>query len=168
MLGCFKTPKNTFHMLKNKNEPTKPKISSTEDSYQEKTMIFVEKITKCHVRNLRHFEICLLTKIDDGILGRNLLKIEYLPNYRLEKVDFSNKNRLNKFPPPSWIIWKLDDLFYKLELQLKRIKVFLKSVKNWPFGSKSKGFKVLSAILNFGANFDFQDFPGLKCSLGQY
>jgi hypothetical protein len=57
ILGCSKTLKNIFHMLNNTNEPIKPKISSTEDSYREKTMIFVEKITKRHLGNLRHFEI---------------------------------------------------------------------------------------------------------------
>jgi hypothetical protein len=56
MLGCSETLKNIFHTL-NKNLPIKPKISSTADSYQEKTMIFVEKFPKRHLGNIRHFEI---------------------------------------------------------------------------------------------------------------
>jgi hypothetical protein len=40
------------------------KINSTENSNQEKIMISVEKITKRHLGNLRHFEIFPLTKTD--------------------------------------------------------------------------------------------------------
>jgi hypothetical protein len=43
MLGCSKTLKNIFDKPNNKNQPIKPKISSTDDSYQGKTMIFNEK-----------------------------------------------------------------------------------------------------------------------------
>jgi hypothetical protein len=62
-LGCSKNLKRHFLLLRTKKQPIKPKISSIEGSYQEKTVIFVEKITKCHFGNLRHFEIFPLPKI---------------------------------------------------------------------------------------------------------
>jgi hypothetical protein len=65
-----------------KNLPLKPKISSTEDSYQE--MMFVEKFTKRHLENLRHFEIFPLTRIDglgslNNILPLTFVKIRVSP-----------------------------------------------------------------------------------------
>jgi hypothetical protein len=54
-------------MINNKILPIEPKIISTENSYQEKTMIFVKNITK------RHFEIYPLTKTEgiSVILGQD-------------------------------------------------------------------------------------------------
>jgi hypothetical protein len=50
-----------------------PKTSSNEDSYQEKTMIFVTNIIRCHLGCLRPFEIFTLTKTNGmfGIFGQN-------------------------------------------------------------------------------------------------
>jgi len=39
----------------------------------------------------------------------------------------------------------------------KTQKRFLKSVQNWPFGSKNKIFSVLGAILDFSAILEFSD-----------
>jgi hypothetical protein len=62
-----------FKITNTKNKPIKPKISSTKNNEREKSMIFIEKITKRHLGNLRHFEIYPLTKTDgiSGILGQH-------------------------------------------------------------------------------------------------
>jgi hypothetical protein len=77
MLGWSKKLEYIFKITNTKKKPIKPrikpKISSTKNCKREKTIIFIEKITKRHLENLRHFEIYPLTKTDDlsGIFGQH-------------------------------------------------------------------------------------------------
>jgi hypothetical protein len=72
------------------------------------------------------------------------------------KVDFLNKNRLNRFSPPSWIFFQQTQrIFVDASATNKTHKRFLKSVENWSFDSKIKFFCVLGAILDFAAILHF-------------
>jgi hypothetical protein len=46
-------------------------------------------------------------------------------------------------------------IFVNASTANKTQKSFLKSVENWPFGSKNKFFCVLDAILDFAAILNF-------------
>jgi hypothetical protein len=54
------------------------------------------------------------------------------------KIIFFNENRLNKFSPPSWIIFQTQRLFVDSITKNKKHKSVLKSDENLPFGIGSK------------------------------
>ena len=153
--------------MNNKKQPMKPKISSIEISFQEKFNDFHENLHQTPSwksppswnisKNKKSWYI-----LEGWATFRRLGFVEILSTSQIiggfVKVDFFKKIRFFEFSPPSWIAnSQTQPLFMDTSRTNKTQKRFLKSVQNWPFGSKNKIFSVLGAILDFAAILEFGD-----------